>query len=137
MKESYFTSYEAVVTINFAYQQEDVICYPDLIKVSVARDTGEIVGFDATGYLMCHVLRELPDAALSPEDCKANISSDLTILSQELAVIRTTGEAEHLCYEIKCETPEQQHMIFYINSQTGEEEKILLLLEDENGTLTI
>ena len=137
MKESYFTIYESVVTINFAYQQGEITCYPDLIKVSVSRDTGEIVGFDATGYLMCHTTRELPKASISPDNCRKRLASELTILSQALSVIRTSGETEYLCYEIKCKTPENQHIIFYLNALTGAEEKILLLLEDENGTLTI
>ncbi|MGI6497751.1 MAG: germination protein YpeB [Oscillospiraceae bacterium] len=137
MKESYFTTYEGIVTINFAYVQDGVICYPDLIKVSVARDTGDVLGFDATGYLMCHTKRDIPEAVISPEEAASHISPDLTILSQAKSMIRSTGEEDRFCYELKCATPEGQHYIFYINAQTGEEEKILILLEDENGTLTL
>ncbi len=137
MKESYFTAYEGIVTINFAYLQDGVICYPDLVKVSVARDTGEILGFDATGYLMCHTKREIPEVAISPEEAASHVSPELTILSQAPSIIRSTGEKDRFCYELKCETKEGEHYIFYINAQTGAEEKILILLEDENGTLTI
>ena len=40
MKETYFLKQEGVMTINYAYSQEGVIAYPDLIKVKVALDNG-------------------------------------------------------------------------------------------------
>ena len=49
MKESYYTEEGNIITINFAYTQEGVVCYPDLVKVALALDDGEIVGYDANG----------------------------------------------------------------------------------------
>jgi hypothetical protein len=43
MKESYYINQGGVLTINFAYMDGDFVCYPDLIKVGVAMDDGEIV----------------------------------------------------------------------------------------------
>ena len=137
MKESYYTTYGGAVTINFAALQNGVICYPDLVKVAVAQDTGEIIGFDATGYLMCHTVRTIPAPSVSAEAASANLSKDLSVLSHDLAIIRTAGEAERFCHEFKCETPDGQHYIFYLNAENGEEERILILLEDETGTLTL
>ena len=42
MKESYFSTNDGICTINFAYMEDDVVCYPDLIKVNVALDTGNV-----------------------------------------------------------------------------------------------
>ena len=36
MKETYYIKQEGIVTINYAYMQNDVIMYPDLIKLKVA-----------------------------------------------------------------------------------------------------
>ena len=40
--------------IPFVPVKGGVRIYPDLVKVSVALDNGEIVGFEAMGYLMAH-----------------------------------------------------------------------------------
>jgi spore germination protein len=134
-------SYEIVdgntLVVNFAYKSAGVICYPDLLKVYVALDNGKIVGFEAQGYIMNHVKRDIPAVEVSEADAKSKVSPHLTVLSHELAVIPTTGKNEVFCHEFKCENGDGSHYIVYVNAVTGAEEKILILLEDENGTLTI
>ena len=137
MVDSYYTKYDGSVLVNFAYTQDGVICYPDLVKVSVALDNGRIVGFESTGHLMNHMQRELPAVAVDVEVAKSRISTGLNVLSQRLAVIPTSGLNEVFCHEFICENADGRHYIVYVNAQTGKEEKILILLEDENGTLTL
>lgn len=137
MTESYYTDQGGLLTINFAATQGDVVCYPDLVKVSVGLDTGSIVGFEAHGYLMNHTSRTLEPPSVPLERAQLLISPRLRQLSHQLAVIPTDGEHELLCWEFKCETEEGQHFIVYLNAQTGAEEKIFLLLEDESGTLVL
>ncbi len=48
--------------IPFALVQNGVIIYPDLVKVTVALDNGDIVGYEAMGYLMSHHDRDIPRA---------------------------------------------------------------------------
>lgn len=134
---TYYISKANILTVNLAYTQDGVLCYPDLIKVSVALDTCRVVGFEARGYLMNHTPRTLSQPAISEVDAQAVVGSDLTILSRQLALIPTGGEYEVLCYEFKCETADGKHCLVYVNAQTGAEERILLLLEDETGTLVI
>ena len=57
MKESYYSINDGICTVNYAYVQNGVICYPDLIKVSVAMDTGKVISVDARGYLVNHFAR--------------------------------------------------------------------------------
>lgn len=135
MKESYHVNQGNILTINFAPKEQDVLCYPDLIKVSVALDTGSIVGFESHGWIMNHTQRQFPTPAIDQASAEAVVSDDLEVLSHQLALIPTSGEYEVLCHEFKCRTPENSHVIVYINATTGNEEKILLLLENENGTL--
>ena len=137
MTESYFIDQGNVLTINFAAQQGEVLCYPDLVKVSVALDNGRVVGFESEGYLMNHTLRDLPRSPVSLGKAQAALSPELDILSHRLALIPTGGEYEVLCHEFKCRNEEGQHILVYVNAQTGQEEKILILLEDESGTLVI
>ena len=126
-----------VVTVNFAASQGDVICYPDLIEVGVALDTGSVVGFEAEGYLMNHTTRSLTAPAITLAQAQAVVGDGLDILAHQLALIPTSGENEVLCHEFKCQTDQGGHAILYVNAQTGQEEKLLLLLEDESGTLAI
>ncbi len=44
MEPNYSLKYDGNILFNFAYKQDNITIYPDLIKVKVALDTGEIVG---------------------------------------------------------------------------------------------
>ncbi len=135
MKESYWTKSGNSLLINFAHSENGVVCYPDLIKVAVALDTGEVTGFEATGYVMSHSQRSIPQARISSEEAAKRVSPQLKILYEGLAIIPTEGKNELFCREFKCEDAEGAHCIVYVNALTGAEEKILILIEDENGTL--
>ncbi|MDR3277832.1 MAG: germination protein YpeB [Oscillospiraceae bacterium] len=137
MRESYRMAQGNMLTVNFAHEENGVICYPDLVKIVVALDTGKAVGFEGQSYVMNHRAREIPAPKITEEQAREKVSKNLTVLSHELAVIPTGGKNEVFCHEFKCETADGQHYITYINAETGAEAKILILLEDENGTLAI
>ena len=65
MKESYYVINNNICTINYAYVQDGAVCYSDLVKVGVALDSGEIVSFSATGYLMNHHTRSVDYSPIS------------------------------------------------------------------------
>ena len=137
MEETYYTKQENILTINYAYIQDEIMMYPDLIKVKIALDDGEILGMEATGYLNNHTDRELAEIQISIDDARANLNSNLEILSEGMAVIPLEDEnTEVLCYEFKGKV-ENKEFLVYINVQTGEEEEILVILETDGGTLTI
>ena len=137
MEPTYYINQNNILTVNFAARQGDVLCYPDLIKVAVALDSGSIVGFEAEGYLMNHARRTLETPAVSEEAARAVLDPELECLSHQLVLIPTSGKYEVLCHEFKCRLEDGRHYIVYVNAQTGSEEKILILIEDERGTLTI
>lgn len=137
MHESYYMINNNVLTANFAYNQNGVVCYPDLIKVGIALDDGSLQSFEAIGYLKSHKQREIPPVAVSAEAAKSKVPSDINIIGVETAIIPSAGENEILCHEFECEDANGQRFIIYVNAATGEQEKIFILLQDENGTLTI
>lgn len=137
MYPSYAITQNGLLTIHFAARQDGVYCYPDLVKVQVALDTGDVVGFEAHGYLMNHGARDLSAPTLSAEQASEQVPDSLSVLSTQLALIPTGGEYEVLCHEFKCQSENGSHVLIYVNAQTGEQERILLLLEDESGTLVI
>ena len=124
------------LTVVFHYEKDDVIYYPDLIKVTVSLDTGEVLGFDASEYLRNHASRDLPDPVIPEADALAAVSPWLRAERQHLAVIPAPNGRELFCREVVCTGGDGGHYLIYVNALTGAEERILILLEDENGTLT-
>ena len=137
MKESYWSRYDNTITVNFAYTENDITVYGDLIKVSVALDDGEVVGMEARGYLMSHRDRTLPRPVLTESEGSAQLEDVLTVRSGKLALIPTSGQDEVLCREYICENGDGAHVICYLNAITGQQENMFLLIEDENGTLVL
>ena len=136
MRESYWRREGNTVLINFAPQQGEILCYPDLVKVRIELEKGDVVGFDAEGYLLNHIRRSLPEPA-DRDEAASRVASGLVIRSDRLAVIPTEGKGERYCREFLCDTPAGGKCLVYVDALTGEEAKVLLLLEDENGTLTL
>lgn len=137
-KESYYVLNDNMCTINFSYVTEDgddIICYPDLIKVVIELDQGGTVEYDATGYLMNHHKRETAKPKLSLEEAKAQVSKSLTIEDYELAIIPTPGLDEVFCYEFHCKGNNDQDVLLYINADTGMEEQLFILTHNDNGIL--
>ncbi len=137
MKTTYFESYKNILTINFAYSDGDVLYYPDLIKVSVALDNGEILGFDARGYISNHFDRQLKEPEITLDEAKEKVSPKLNIESSQKALIPTGTGSEMLCYEFKATGEDNAQVLVYINCETGAEEQILIIIENDNGTLTV
>lgn len=135
MEPNYSLRYDGTALFNFAYSEGDVTVYPDLIKVKVALDNGEIVGFDAATYLHAHHKRDIPKAAITQEEARGKVRLDFDIDSVRLAIIPKGGSKEVLCYEFKGKYKGSDYIV-YINALEGKEEKILQIIQDENGTLT-
>ena len=125
-----------IATINFAYHQGDVTIYPDLIKVQVAMDSGDIVGFEAQGYHFSHTLRTIPSPKISQEEARKSLNERLNIINSGMAIIPTDVKTEVLVYEFKGQV-DGKEFIVYINAETGNEEDILIVLNTPNGVLTI
>ena len=137
MESTYYEVYDNVCTINFAYKQSDVLMYTDLIKVQVAMDNGDIVGYDARGYIVNHKERKKGDDLISVKRASKEISPVLDIKSEQLCFIPTEGTKEVLCYEFKCRSDTNRDVLVYINAKTAAEEQILMLEESESGVLTV
>lgn len=135
MKETYYLKQSGIVTINYAYVQEDVVMYADLIKVKVALDNGEILGIETTGYLNSHKERDLEEPKVTVEEAKESLNDELTIESEELAMIPTEWKTEVLCWEFEGNY-DGLDFIVYVNCETGKEEDVLIITNTPNGTLT-
>ena len=136
MRPTYYLKQDGIVTINYAYVQENVTVYSDLIKVKVALDNGEVLGIETTGYLNNHTTRDLSNVKISQEEAKKTINKNLTIESESMAIIPTEWKTEILCYEFKGKVDDREFLV-YINAENGREEDILIIQDTPNGTLTM
>lgn len=135
MKETYYATIDGICTVNFAYMQNDYICYTDLIKVSVSLDTGYVVSMDASDYLMNHIERDIPQNEAEVEKAALKINPLLKIKGTKKAVIPTEYGSEQYAYEFLC-TDGKNDALVYIDTVSLEENEILLLLYSDGGTLT-
>jgi len=136
MKDTYYIKEDSTATINYAYEQDGVVVYPDLIKVKIALDTGEIVGFESKGYIMNHTKREIPKPEISEESAKAMVLSKANISSTGMAIIPTKFGTEIFCYEFKGKLNDKDFIV-YINAVTGKEEQVLIIINTPEGILTM
>lgn len=136
MKETYYLKQDGIATINYAYTQNDVVVYSDLVKVKVALDNGEVLGIETTGYLNNHTQRDTSKVKISKEEAKKTLNKDLEISSEGLAIIPTEYNTEILCYEFKGKVDDREFLV-YINAENGREEDILIITNTPNGTLTM
>lgn len=136
-KDSYYSTTDGICTINFSYYKDGVTYYTDLIKVSVAMDDGEITAFDATGYIMNHKKRSVPDKVkYTISQGKEKVKKDLTIKSAKKVFIPTEWETEKFAYEYHCKARDGKEVLIYIDPISGKETDILILLYSDGGVLT-
>ena len=140
--DTYYEINNGVCICNFAGEEdnadeEDVVLYTDLIKVSVAMDNGEILGFDARGYITNHTARDLSTPKITENQAAEKLSDSIRVFESNLCVIPSDGLNERYCYEFYCADDEGRQLLIYLNADTGEEEQILLLQIGSNGRLTV
>lgn len=126
MKETYYLKQDGIVTINYAYKQDEVTVYPDLIKLKIALDNGEVMGIETKGYLNSHEERKIPEVKITKEKAKESLNKNLEITSESLAIIPTEWQTEVLCWEFKGKVNDTDFLV-YVNAETGKEEDILVI----------
>jgi spore germination protein len=136
LAETYFLNEDNTAMITYiGVSKEGVLLYPDLLKVKVALDNGEVVGFDSFHFLMAPKDRKNLTPKLTEAQAKAKVTQRLDIDRVKLAVIPMPGNREVLCYEFKGKYKKNDFFV-YINAENGNEENILQIIKDESGTLT-
>ena len=123
---------DSTVYVNFAYARNDVVFYPDLIKVKISLNDGKILGMEASNYLYNHGERTI-DFDRSAENTIA-ISPDLTVLNSRYCVIPTEWNEEVFCKEIKGTADGGTYYVYY-DLGTGEEIRALVVIDVSGNKL--
>lgn len=122
--------------INLAPVVDDIIMYPDLIKVKVDLQENIVVGWEASSYAYNHVEREDLIAQLSEEEARELISKNLEIESQKLCVIPLDFVGETLAYEFSGEYYGYKYYL-YIDAYTGKQVRVLRVVQTNEGELVL
>lgn len=116
----YLRSYENnnIAELIFAYCADGVVVYPDIIRVRVALDNGEVLKIDASEYLINHRFLNL-DYSFPFEKAKLLAEKDFTVENFRTVVVPVFGKVPFGCYEFTCKDNQGKILKLYINSTDG------------------
>lgn len=118
---------------NIAPVQNGIILYPDLVKVKVDLENGDVIGYDSIAYWTNHTSRTLTKPSTSIDVARAEIDSSFEIVNERICLSPLDYNREVLCYEFECERNGATYYI-YINAENLKEENILKVVETEDGS---
>ncbi len=118
---------------NISPKQNGIILYPDLVKVKVDLENGNVIGYDAVSYWINHTSRDISGATVTTEMAKTNIDTSFSIKNERLVLAPLDYNREVLCWEFECERNGSTYYI-YINANTNVEENILKVVKTNDGS---
>jgi len=134
--ESVFASKgEDSIIINFTPKNGDAVVYPDLVKVRVSLESGRVVGFEGSGYVVCSHERDEPSPAIDQGAAARAVSGMLSIEKTRICII-PNGNGEALVWEFYCLYGEDKYMV-YIDALSGKQIQMYRIIPTENGDMVI
>lgn len=134
MKAVWVSNNESVVYVNLCYTDKEIVFYPDMVKVKVSLDTGEIMGYEALNYAFNHMDRQLSKPKISEEDIMLSVPKEMKGITCRLALIPITTLTERLTYEISGTIGDERYFI-YFDANTGDEVKCMRVIDSSQGEL--
>ena len=135
MKAVWISDYDDVYYINYVYEQDGLIYYPDMIKIKISSTDMQIVGVECLNYLYNHTERETQTPTITRAQALEK-ASKIDVESIREAVVPTDGGKELLCYEI-CGTRGDDFYYVYVDALNGQQYKIMRVIDSENGKLIV
>ncbi|MGG1106659.1 germination protein YpeB [Bacillus subtilis] len=115
--------YDKIGVFSYVPVENKVRMYPEAIRMKVALDDGEVVGFSARDFLTSHRKRTIPKPAITEAEAKSKLNKNVQVRETRLALITNELGQEVLCYEM-LGTIENDTFRMYINAKDGSEEKV-------------
>ncbi|RTE10485.1 germination protein YpeB [Paenibacillus whitsoniae] len=125
-----YDQYQNLATIHFAKREKDVTIYPEQLTVKVALDNLEVMGLQATEYIYSQKKREIGQPKMTADEARKQLSANMKVSGQTLAVIKNDLDEEVLCYEFIGTMNKNIYRIF-INADMGLEEKIETIRQEQ------
>ena len=114
---------------NIAPKVDGIIIYPELVKVKVDLEFGNVIGYDAITYFTNHTERDLSGAS----DFEITLPSGFNLKQKRLVLAPLEYNREVLCYECEAEKDGVTYY-FYFNAKTGNEENILKVVKTNDSS---
>lgn len=121
------------MTANYVSTQDNVIIYPDQIKLKIALDTGEVIGFEGLGYLMSHCTRKLVQPKVTEDDIYKGLDQRFDVESVRQAVIPMANGNDKLTWEARITFNKERYLLYY-DAVTGEQINTLRVIDTPDGT---
>jgi germination protein YpeB len=124
-----------VAYINLAPTQDDVILYPDLVKVKVDMYSQSVIGFEAKNYAFNHIKRNF-ETSITLDEAKKELGFDYIILNMRKAIIALENDIEVAVYEFACERIGGLYY-YYIDANTGKLVEVLKVVNSNGVALLV
>lgn len=131
MKAVWTSENGTTCNLNFAYEQNGVVIYPDMVKVKVCEERGIVTGMEGLAYVLNHTQRELGSAKISKSDAKAVLNGGFVAEGSRLCLIPVDG-GEVLCYEFYGTYGGNDYYI-YVDAATGNEVEVFTVIGTAQG----
>lgn len=117
--------------LEYVLDENGVRYYPDKVRVTVALDNGQIIGYDSTPYFAYHQKRSFAKK-ITLEQAQTKLRKGFQIKETRMAVIPVMGNREVMAYEFRGMYQGEEYLV-YINAETGIEEKIQRIIKTPRG----
>ncbi len=134
MKPVWINLANNLYTINFAYEDNGVIVYSDLIKVRVCAETEMVIGMEAVSYYTNHTERVIGNPKLSVDSASEEVSDNIEIKTDRLVLVPIGNSTEKLCYEFSGEYDGATYYV-YIDAINGKQVEMFKVIESTEGML--
>lgn len=120
-----------VCNVNFVYEQNDVIFYPDMIKVKVCETMGKVTGIEALPFVLNHEERDVEKPNISLNMARSRLCENFEVETERLAVIPFENK-EFLTYEFSGNCDGNEYYV-YVDAATGEEIQSFTVIQTKQG----
>lgn len=118
-----YDEYNNTGSLTFARRANGVIVYPEKLTVNVALDNGDVIGLQASDYVLEHKNRADSKPKVTVEQAKKELNPKFALMDTERAIIRNDMNEETECYQFMGKLNGSTYKV-YVNAETGLEEKI-------------
>lgn len=133
MKAVWLQDSGAAANIKFVYEQDGVLCYPDMVVVKVCETKGKAIAMEALSYYMNHTERSIEKPTMSENEAVKALGNKVTPATARLALI-PYEEGEILTYEFTGKYGDNEYFA-YIDAKTGEEIEMRTVTNTKQGRL--
>ncbi len=134
MKAVWINNNQSNVYINMCYEQDGIVNYPDMVKLKISLDTGEVIGYEGLNYAFNHVQRTYEKPTISEEEAVLNVSAILENVEVRLVTIPWNTVTEKLTYELVGDLDGEKYFV-YVDAYTGDELNVLRMIDSNQGDL--